>query len=311
MSKIDYNSAITFSKEGTILGSSLSEKKKFGLWIRPDEELGGSSYSKLIFQNEYDDAVYSWQSEDKMFGLSDKSKSSYALNYRPDIMEWLIQKSPSEYTSLDYVPSKQFDRSKILSYENCIPLSRQYMIKEAHAVSEECHLFDLSWVKLHTLETLFSDSIPGKDIVWRLQKHYTHDGNRIVADNIEQTIYLDQYEQLNDGSDKWFTTSIKVNCTDDFMRYYEEKVILDSLTRQKMKKPCQTTQFVANIPSMFYFSSKIRGLYCAEHLLLTYIVNSPLEIKYVLADAISREDYQKILDSEKSTSPTWGSTLYI
>ena len=45
---------------------------------------------------------------------------------------------------------------------------------------------------------------------------------------------------------------------------------------------------------MFTFTSKLAALWSSKHLLLSYVANTPLDVKYVTADMVLKEDYEKL-----------------
>lgn len=54
-----------------------------------------------------------------------------------------------------------------------------------------------------------------------------------------------------------------------------------------------TALWTADMPQMFTFTSRLAALWSSKHLLLSYVANTPLDVKYVTADMVLKEDCEK------------------
>lgn len=66
-------------------GSTAQLQEACGTWIRPDEDIGGTCFSKLALQNSYDDESLGWQSEGR------RGCKSFSLQFRQDLRLWLAK----------------------------------------------------------------------------------------------------------------------------------------------------------------------------------------------------------------------------
>lgn len=139
----------------------------------------------------------------------------------------------------------------------------------------------------------------GEDIVWRLQKHWSHDGHHARSYSVEKTIWLTDYVELSDGRQQW--TATDMSCYEDpehcAKRYVE--FIAGKIIRSKANTPYQTCLWYADVPVMFDFASNIAALHNTKQLCLSYIANNPLGIKYVIADAVPRKTYEQMKMKER------------
>lgn len=116
----------------------------------------------------------------------------------------------------------------------------------------------------------------------------------MASDTVEQTAWLDKHEKLADGSDKW-TASQKTYVLSEDMKEWSccsaEAASIVRPAKKRLQKPWMTALWTASMPQMFTFTSKLAALWSSKHLLLSYVANTPLDVKYVTADMVLREDY--------------------
>lgn len=270
------------------------DKRQTGFWIRPAQDFNSSDYIKLYVRDAYVHNDINWQSEES------KKQDAFVLNFQKDISKWTIYRSDKKYQNLDYVLSKEFNKDNLIEYDNSFAVSK-FMKHNMHSMLECLDMYDLSWSKIYDTTELFED-YDGKDVVWKVMKHWTNDGTITTADTVQEEFWLDRYEKQDDGSDRWFSIKQKPCLSEDKKYWYTEDAVVGQITRHKTKTPYCTAEWIADIPDMFSQFSRIGALHNASELCLSYIANSPLQIKYVVAKAYSRKTYEELLMKNKEWS---------
>ena len=105
---------------------------------------------------------------------------------------------------------------------------------------------------------------------------WSHDTKHATSITTENEIWLDKAEVLNDGSCVWSNADGSY-----VMRRPPED-----------ERPYETVHWTMFLPSMFQFPTEALALHNAKDLLVSYVDNSPLEVKYVYVQAISKKCYE-------------------
>lgn len=271
-------------------------KQQIGFWIRPDQNFNKTQYAKLYLddQSKYNNEL-SW----KNFG--NNTNNDFILNFVSNCNKWLLYKSNNIYQNYNkYENDIIFDKSKLIDY-NQSSTSIKYMHSDIHSMLEKLDEYDVSWSRIHNINQLFLD-YNGKDIVWKITKFWTNSLNDSKTCTIENVIWLDKYQVLDDGSDKWFCLNKKFTKVENGKVWLCEEIGDNYIIRKKTNESFETADWTAEIPLMFQQHSHIAALHNSQEIYLSYIMNNPLQVKYVIAQAVKRDLYNIIISKNKNWS---------
>lgn len=234
--------------------------RKRGIWVRPDVNEHGCNYEKLLAIQYPDKNCLAWiSSKNDKFTSNEKS---HVLSYNRVKKFWnLVETTAAD--DLDIVLSN-LDTGKQL-----------FMNEKIKSFNETLETKDLIWVRFPTVNDLFEDYLE-KDIIWRIRKMWSNNSQYSTGESLEKEIWLDKLEIKNDGSYVWTSSE------------YDFKECSITKGPSMLGFPHETISWTIDIPIMFQFPTHALALNNSRSLLLSYVVNSPLNIKYCIADAIKK-----------------------
>lgn len=244
--------------------------KRRGMWVRPDPSVHGSSVEKLYSPDMPDKDCISWATSRSSWDNYLPSEDvSHVLAFDKTRMAW---KTYEASAPLDLVALKLNPNSS----------SWMFMPGKMNSFIEPLETRDLIWSRLPSTEYLLEKARPAEEIVWRARKMWSHDTCYAKCVTCEKEIWLDKLEDLGNGDFKWTCLS-------------KDKTLANcSLTRRAPIEniPWETVHWTINLPCMYSFATEALAMFKAEDLLVSYVDNSPLDIKYVVVQAFSRKYYE-------------------
>lgn len=235
--------------------------KTCGVWIRPNKEEHSCAYEKLLATGFPDFNQVTWATV--RTDQFDEDQPTHVLQYSRKDRFWCMQEAIA-CLGIDAFNDNQ-NASK-----------RMFMHAGVKSFIEPLETRDLLWSKLDGIEDIFEPAKPADGIVWRVQKMWSHDTRYATSITKQSEIWLDMLEVLSDGSCKW-------SCSDG------SYVLRRTSTSGQ---PYETVHWTMFLPSMFDFPTEALALHNAEDLLVSYVDNNPLEVKYVYMQAFSKKEYE-------------------
>lgn len=234
----------------------------YGTWLRPNELLYGIEHEKLFISEVLAHDTISWQTLRKR--LSVETDTYILTNVIKDHV-WNMQ-----ILSTDISAEPLFANSDINSYLEKVNLST-----------------DIMWSRINDLRNMTSKSYEPNEIVWKAEKHWTYDSQYAKSDTIELTLWLDDFTVTENGDEVWT----------------DSKTQLNSISRLAMKNyPYETTVWEANISVMFATSRQVYAMRNTNELMMSYIANDPLNIKYVIMKPFLKSTFNDMKSKEEEWS---------